>query len=238
MESFYYLLINLDSKVNFASTWKAFLPACFITLTGFVIWDVAFTDLGIWGFNPEYLIGIDLLNLPIEEWMFFFCIPYACAFTYASVKVYGPKNPFQSSWKAIAYVLLSICVFLALMNFNNLYTAYTCLLTALFLGFHITIIRRPYFGRLLLTYLFLIVPFLISNGLLTGLCFWEYPVFNWQVNDVADQIVWYNNNENLGLRIFSVPVEDFIYGFLLISMNITLYEYFLKRQYHKAASIA
>ena len=77
MESFYYLLINLgcialpfafsfDSKVNFASTWKAFLPACFITLTGFVIWDVAFTDLGIWGFNPEYLIGIDLLNLPID----------------------------------------------------------------------------------------------------------------------------------------------------------------------------
>lgn len=248
-ESFYYLAIDLgcillpfvfsfDKRVKFASTWRAFWPACLITLTGFIIWDVIFTQLGVWGFNESYLLGGDIVNLPLEEWLFFICIPYACTFTYAAVKAYGPQAPLSKSWKALAWILTVGCTALAFLNFDRLYTAYTCLLTALFLGFHLTFIRKPYFGQLLLTYLFLIIPFLISNGLLTGLSFWDYPLLNTNPNEIADQIVWYNNEENLGVRLFSVPLDDFIYGFLLIGMNITLYEYFLNRQYHKDASMA
>jgi lycopene cyclase domain-containing protein len=52
---------------------------------------------------------------------------------------------------------------------------------------------------------------LIVNGLLTAL-----------------PVVIYNDLENIGVRIGSIPVEDFFYCFILLLMNISLYEYFQK----------
>lgn len=46
-------------------------------------------------------------------------------------------------------------------------------------------------------------------------------------------IVTYGEKYYLGIRIFTIPVEDFIYGFSLITMNITLWEFFTKRFRHK-----
>jgi lycopene cyclase domain-containing protein len=40
--------------------------------------------------------------------------------------------------------------------------------------------------------------------------------------------VWYNNNENLGLRVFTIPVEDFAYAFSMILYNFLLIEQLIK----------
>jgi lycopene cyclase domain-containing protein len=45
------------------------------------------------------------------------------------------------------------------------------------------------------------------NGILTGLF-------------IDDSVVWYNNSHTLGMRIGTIPLEDFFYAFLLIVMNI------------------
>ncbi len=42
-------------------------------------------------------------------------------------------------------------------------------------------------------------------------------------------IVLYNSNFNLGIRIFSIPVEDFLFGFSLIYFNLIIWEYSKKR---------
>ena len=78
-------------------------------------------------------------------------------------------------------------------------------------------------------YAIVLVPFIVSNGMLTGLDFTQYPLVNSDVDAVSDQIVWYNNAHNLQLRIFSIPVDDFLYAFLLLGMNIAIYEALLKR---------
>lgn len=54
--------------------------------------------------------------------------------------------------------------------------------------------------------------FFIVNGILTG---------SW----IDEPVVWYNDSENLGIRIGTIPFEDAFYGFLLIALVIDLYRY-------------
>ena len=81
--------------------------------------------------------------------------------------------------------------------------------------------------------LMLLLPFLISNGVLTGLKFWSYPLLHNNPETITDQVVWYNNLHNSNWRIFSMPVDDLMYGMLLIGINISLFEWFKARKKHK-----
>ena len=66
-------------------------------------------------------------------------------------------------------------------------------------------------GKLFSVYPVLLIPFFIVNGILTG-------------TGLAEPVVWYNNAENLGIRLITIPVEDIFYGFELILLNIFIYE--------------
>ena len=62
----------------------------------------------------------------------------------------------------------------------------------------------------------MLIPFFLVNGILTG-------------SFIEEQVVWYNNSENLNLRVFTIPIEDTIYAFSLILTNLVLTEYFQKK---------
>lgn len=42
-------------------------------------------------------------------------------------------------------------------------------------------------------------------------------------------VVMYDEKFYLGIRLFTVPIEDFLYGFSLITMNIALWEFFSRK---------
>jgi len=42
-------------------------------------------------------------------------------------------------------------------------------------------------------------------------------------------IVMYNEEKMLGFRVFTIPIEDFFFGFSLINMNLIIWEYFSKK---------
>jgi lycopene cyclase domain-containing protein len=219
-----YLLINLfsisipfiasfDKRLNFYKSWKYFFPAMLITLSIFIVWDIYFTSIGIWGFNPKYLSGIQLVNLPLEEWMFFITIPYACVFTYDALNYLIKKDYLESYAKYISLFLIAVLLLFGFLNLDKSYTSVTFISTAIFILLHLLVFKSTYLGRFYFTYAVILIPFFIVNGILTG-------------SFIEGEVVWYNNAENLGIRIFTIPIEDSIYGLLLILMNITFLEWF------------
>lgn len=228
-----YLLLNLGSisipflfsfhpKLKFYKYWKALFLSIVLTMVIFIPWDVIFTKHGIWGFNENYFLNTSILGLPIEEWLFFICIPYACVFTHYALLYYFPNVKLSKKTTFSLTILLCISLFgLIILNTNKWYTlvnfTYALILIPIVVKNNLELLQKFF-----LTFIVMLIPFFLVNGILTG-------------SFIPDEVVWYNNEENLGIRLFTIPVEDTIYAFTLILTNIFLTEYFQKR-YSKSNS--
>jgi hypothetical protein len=200
-----------------------------LTLLFFIPWDIWFTRTGIWSFSDQYTMGFKILWLPVEEWLFFIAIPFACLFTYTCFRNYF-ISPFRArTVLVINLVLITLCILLAIVFIEKAYTLYAVIFLMILLLFHLWN-KTSWISHFYLAFLVILIPFYLSNGLLTGLDFWNYPLLNSAPGLIKDQIVWYNNNENIGFRIWTVPLEDLFYGMSLILMTITWYEYFLSKR--------
>jgi len=225
MDKYLYLTINTASiivpfvasfysKHPFYKNWKNFFIANFIVAFFFIVWDILFTHIGVWGFNDRYLIGLKIFNIPIEEVLFFFCIPYSSVFVYFALNYLVKKNPFEKFHSLITLFLILSLLITGLVFYNRLYTSVTFLFTAVFLGY--SYLKKRNFSRIYFSYCFTLVFFFIVNGILTG-------------SFIAEPVVWYNNNENLGIRMGTIPFEDIFYGFLLIASITEIYEFLNKK---------
>lgn len=206
------LLFSFNPKKNFAAAWRSWLPAILLPALLFVVWDIWFTRMRVWGFNDTYLTGIRLVNLPIEEVLFFFCIPYACLFTYAALSYLRKTEPLPDKGNRVTWILIIGLLASGIKYYDRWYTAVTFNGLALFLLFLVLVVKPGYLGRFYFSYLFILVPFFLINGVLTG---------SW----IERPVVWYNDQENLGLRLGTIPFEDIFYGMLLILMNVSIYEH-------------
>lgn len=210
-------LFSFYSKANFSKKWKYLWPAILIPGIVFIVWDELFTKLGVWGFNETYLSGLYVGSLPIEEILFFVCIPYACVFTYEALNHLISKDYFRPYQKIISIALIVGCLFLGVINSDNWYTGTTFISLSIYLSFLHFITKETFLGRFYFAYLFILIPFFIVNGILTG-------------SGIEAPVVWYNDQENLGIRIATIPVEDVFYGMLLILMNISVFEWLQRKR--------
>jgi lycopene cyclase domain-containing protein len=206
------LLRSFEPRIRYYSLWKFLFPALSLTAVFFLIKDYFFTEWGVWSFNPEYISGIYIFNLPIEECMFFFTVPFACVFIYEVLNLFIKKDLLGPAAPYISAVLIAGTLLLGVISIGKVYTTFYAFSTAAFLIIVQFIIRAPYMGRFYLAYLVHLIPFFIINGILTGL-----------------PVVLYNDAENLGIRLGTIPAEDTMYSMLLLGMNISLYEWFRGR---------
>ncbi len=218
------LIASFYPKAPFYRTWRSLWIAILLPAILFLVWDELFTRAGIWGFNPDYLTGIYIGSLPLEEILFFICIPYACVFTYFAMNYLIEKDVLWASHEIITSVLIIFLLVSGLYNIEKAYTATTFMLLAIFLAYELLKRRVRYTGRFYVAFAVILIPFFLINGILTG-------------SFIPDEVVWYDNTHNLGIRLGTIPVEDVFYGMLLLMLNVSIYDRLQSRQNRKEKAL-
>jgi lycopene cyclase domain-containing protein len=192
--------------VAFYRRWPAVGISILVVGAVYVIWDVFATLRGDWRFSEEYTGGIRIAGLPLEEVLFFVVVPYACIFILEVVKAYFTEREFTfpRGWLAFLGIILLTA---GLVFYERPYTLTVFSVTAafFFLGGLIGpshLGRRSFWMALAISY----IPFLIANGVLTGM-----------------PIVLYGEGHILGIRIGTIPLEDFFYSFSMLGFNYLVF---------------
>ncbi len=206
------LLLSFDKRVQFYKNWKYIWPGLLITGMLFLTWDIFFTVKEVWSFNPNYILGITFFRLPLEEILFFLTIPFSCIFIYECLNYYVKWQIPERIIKILTAFLIVVSVLMLIFFHGRLYTLINFGTLFLLLLFLIFTLKVKWLNRFFLAYLVSLIPFYIVNGILTSV-----------------PIVSYNNAENLGIRIGTIPVEDHFYLMSLLLMNIAFFEYYRKR---------
>lgn len=203
------LFLSFEKKVRFAQKWKYALPSILVVLAPFVIWDILVTGKH-WWFNTNYTSGFKILELPIEEWLFFITVPFACLFIWEIFSTLLPRTDFPFA-KFFTWLLLPL----------------------FFLGFYFVIIAKYYTGIVIIVFsITLLIDILLKTNVLRDKRVWFFMliilaltlVFNFYLT--ARPVVLYETSVLLNFYIFTIPIEDFIYGLSLILLNVIVYKKF------------
>ena len=83
--------------------WSEALFSILIIMIPYIIWDAIVTGMH-WMFNSNYILGIYIAKLPLEEWLFFVTVPFACLFTWEMI-IRRIEMNIVSALKYIRYTL-------------------------------------------------------------------------------------------------------------------------------------
>ncbi|MBN1391068.1 MAG: lycopene cyclase domain-containing protein [Candidatus Thermoplasmatota archaeon] len=208
-------LLSFHRKVNFQKRWPSFIGSFFTVGTSFIIWDAYATARGHWSFNEEYIVGVKLFGLPIEEIMFFFTVPYACLFTYESLRNF--TRNWRVPYRSWPYLVIGGTFIVLGTAFRD--QGYTCLVLILC---GILSIILPYLDPGMISsrtyWLYLLITFclfIIFNMVLTAI-----PVVMYSPDHI-----WGGNGAWNG-RFFTIPLEDFFYNILMLTWFLLAYRAF------------
>ncbi|KAB1230843.1 lycopene cyclase domain-containing protein [Chryseobacterium viscerum] len=223
MMSYTYILINFftviicflasfDRRIQFNKHFGTFLLSSTIVAVPFILWDIWFTKMGVWWFDVQYTLGVKIAGLPIEEWLFFYCIPFACVFTY-----YCLEKFFNLEWadlfnNLIVFTAVIVLAVTGLLFYEKIYTLLTVVVTILTLCYLHFVAKKEWIGRASFVYFILMPGFFAVNGILTG-------------SVIPSPVVNYNPDDFMGIRMTTIPVEDAVYGYSQFLLNI----YFFKK---------
>lgn len=191
---------------EFWTRWRALLGVFALVSLPWIALDIASHASGWWSYNAQFISGIRLFELPIEEVLFFATVPFACLvvwhvvnrFSHAAVPVWLPR--------VVLAGVVVVSIALAAAATGAMRTLVDASITAFIAGilWRTPLIRRRswlYWNGIIL------VLFIIFDTILTAL-----------------PVVTYNASAMTGLFIGTVPVEDFLYNFSLLNMALLVFE--------------
>ena len=210
------VIASFDRRIKFNQHFGAFIKSATIVAIPFIAWDIYFTSIGVWWFNTDYTLGIVFTGLPIEEILFFFFIPFSCVFTYYTIDKYYKWESLAAFNNLIVFVSIIILSVVALLNTDKIYTLVTAIVTVATLIYLHFIARSEWITKASVVYILLMLGFFPVNGILTG-SFIENPIVN------------YNPKDFLVIRMFTIPIEDAVYGYTQLLLVLYFFKRFQKK---------
>ncbi|MBN1913197.1 MAG: lycopene cyclase domain-containing protein [Candidatus Omnitrophica bacterium] len=86
------LCLSFYPPLGFYRNKRALIYAISSVLFIFGLWDIFATWRGHWFFDARGIYGIKIVNLPVEEWLFFVVIPFCCIFTWEALKYLSARK--------------------------------------------------------------------------------------------------------------------------------------------------
>ncbi len=199
---------SFEPRIRFISQWKYTFGAIALSMIPYIIWDSAVTNRH-WSFNASYTFPFRFAKLPLEEWLFFITVPYACLFTREVLRLYV-KNVInrELEWARVGFFAM-IPIGLVVYRTGREYTA----LVLIALG------AVAFLDRQLKTDIFLQTRSYWYFGIVV-LC---TLIFNMYLT--ARPILIYDAAYQLDLRLITIPIEDFGYGLGHLALTAICYDW-------------
>lgn len=215
---FEYLLFNLvviagpvvsqfSRQIKYVSRWRLKLLVSGIIMIPYVIWDVLVVG-SHWWFNKAYTLDFRLFGLPMEEWLFFITVPFGCLLVWETLPDTRLSTQLRPLRHARQVLYMSLPVGIWVFSTGKQYTGLVLCCFGL-VGLADTLLRTD-----LLLQPKIYVYLTIVSGLIL--------VFNGYLT--ARPVVLYGEAYQIGYRMWTIPIEDFGYGFTLVLFNTILYE--------------
>jgi lycopene cyclase domain-containing protein len=200
------LALSFDRRVRYVRRWPAVAASAAAVAAVFVPWDILKTAAGVWGFNLRHTGEPVFYGLPAGELLFFLVVPFSCIFIFEVVQAYFREREVRVArwaWLLGAGGLAALGVLFRQQVYTLTVAVAAAAVLALAALWQPDLLRSFRFWlAMALTY----APFLVFNGILTSV-----------------PLVLYNDAEIWGVRVYTIPVEDFLYSFSLLALAILVY---------------
>jgi hypothetical protein len=203
------LFLFIKKSIVFIMEFKYMLPAIIFSGAIFVMLKIRFLQSGLISFNENFLTGKAILALPLEEWLFLLVISFFAFSVYILVNVKFENFEKPNLFYAVSILLLIGFAYEAWFSRQKLIPFFVFFLLAIYFGY--TLFRnkfKPHLTKFYISYFIVAIPFFLIKIVLNAL-----------------PVILYNNDFTLGIRLIGVPVEEFANLFLLMLINITIFEY-------------
>ncbi len=202
------LALSLMPRHDFLPRAKSLAFATLAVAVPFIAWDSAVAGAH-WWFDARYTLGVKLFGLPIEEVLFFLAVPYACAFSWETL-VGGAKARVSLTPRVYGLPVLAFAAGIVTLASGG--PGYTGL----------TLIALGTVG---------VLDHALGTALLRMPRFWAFTVLVNGFTAVFNSyltwrpVVHYGESHQVGVRIGTIPIEDFGYGLALCTATVILYQW-------------
>jgi len=199
-------------KMEFARNSKFIILSVLINVFVFSIPTEFLTQLKVIVFNPPYLTGMTLWELPIEELLFSLILPLAGTAIYIFLNIRYPDNTADKYSLAVSNIMLGICIAMLYFGYTKLYTVFTFAILLIFIVYVEYVNKIRFMYRFYRAFLVSLIPFYFAYAVLTSV-----------------PVIQYNTKETLDFNLVYIPFETHFYFMGMLLLSIFLYEVFKAR---------
>jgi lycopene cyclase domain-containing protein len=218
-----YLLVDLGllsipvllfsiKQLNFANQSKYIILAVLINVFAFSVPTEFLTQLKVIVYNPPYLTGMTLWELPAEELLLSLVLPLCGLAVYLFLNARFPDNGPEKYSLALSNIMLGICIAMLYFGHQKLYTVFTFSILLIFLIYIEYVNKLRFMYRFYRAFLISLIPFYIAYTVLT-----------------MAPVIQYTTEETLNFNPMNIPFESPFYFMSMLLLSIYLFELFKSR---------